>query len=306
MQASIIIPSKNREALLLHALQYAVKAVENLDAEIIVVNDGEGDIPIPEAWKNKVRVLHNPKNGVASARNLGAANADSELLLFMDDDMLIHQAAVQKIIELAEQHPGDTININWVYPPELLQQLLLTKFGRYLDHYGFTTLKGWNAGQPWKEDELFENAGITSQFLAIYRKVFLAAGGYNEGFPHAGFEDYDFSKRLKKQGVHCYIWPRDTIFHNETDRHDLRKWLARKERGGETRRYAVSQGNTELALHYHGLKRLILQLLAWTESFWIAVLEALPNLKILDSLYGKLVNILLATAIFKGYTKNKN
>lgn len=306
MQASIIIPTKNREEILLNSLKAAVKAIETVDAEIIIVNDGDREIQLPEEGRSKIRVILNPKQGVASARNLGARNASSELLIFMDDDMLVNERAVKKVIELAGLHPDGTINISWEYPPGLLEEIRKNKFGRYLEHYGFTTLKGWNTGQPWDDHELFENPGLTSQFLAIPKTTFNSVSGYNETFPHAGFEDYDFSKRLRNKGVHLYVWPKDAIYHNEADRLDLRKWLDRKQRGGETRKHAVLQGNKELELHYNGIKKIILQVLALTENIWIGFLELLPNKKMLDGLYGKLVNILLATAIFKGYTKIKN
>jgi GT2 family glycosyltransferase len=191
-----------------------------------------------------------------------------------------------------------------VYPEELLRSLLKTKFGRYLHDYGFTTLKGWNTGEPWSENDLFENIGITSQFLAVKKNIFNSVGGYDESFPHAGFEDYDFSKRLKEKGVRLMVWPKDTVYHNETDRHELRTWLRRKERGGETRKHAVMRGNKELELHYSGIKKTILQFLSATEGFWISLLNALPNSSLFDGVYGRMVNILLATSIFKGYTKN--
>ena len=178
-----------------------------------------------------------------------------------------------------------------------------TKFGRYLDNFGFTSLKGWNRDEPWNDNELFENTGITSQFLAMHKETFYSVGGYDESFPHAGYEDYDFSKRLKAKGIHLYYWPKDIIYHNETDRQQLSTWLERKRRGGETRKHAVLRGNKELELHYTGVKKVILQLLTFSKKFWIGFLDLLPNTRLVDGFYGKLTNILLATSIFEGYTK---
>ena len=300
MKVSIIIPTKHREEILQHSLQYAVKAIENLDAEIIVVNDGDKAILIPDEWTSAVNVVKNPKSGVASARNFGAANAKSGLLIFMDDDMLIHENAVKRAIELVTEQR--TININWVYPPELLTEILQTKFGRYLHHTGFTTLKGWNDGKPWNDNELFENHGVTSQFLAIRKRTFELVDGYDETFPHAGFEDYDFAKRLKEKGIRFFVWPLDTIYHNETDRQELKSWLDRKRRGGETRKHAVLRGNKELALHYAGVKKIILFFLVLTKSIWMLLLDLLPHSRRVDRFYEKIANVLLATAIFEGYT----
>lgn len=303
MDASIIIPSKNRIDVLNYSLEFTLKAIENLEVEIIIINDGEQDIPIPSEWKELVTVHKNPKSGVASARNFGAHIAKSDVLIFMDDDMLIHRSALLKAIEISKEFPDSTLNINWVYSPELLDKITKTKFGRYLNNYGFTSLKGWNRDQPWNENQLFENIGITSQFLVIKKDVFNLVNGYDETFPHAGYEDYDFSKRLKNKGVRFYIWPKDIIYHHETDRQDLTKWLDRKRRGGETRKHAVKRGNTELTLYYSSPKKILLTILVITKPLWIIILNFMPNIRFLDSFYGKLVNILLATSIFEGYTK---
>lgn len=305
MTASIIIPTKNRERILFNSLEPAVKAAAEVDVEILIINDGDKEILIPKDWSLKVRVIKSPGEGVAAARNLGAKIAASDLLIFMDDDILINEYALKKTIELANQYPDSTININWIYSPELLKDIMQTKFGRYLDKFGFTSLKGWNNGQPWNEHDLFQNLGVTSQFLAIHKHVFNGVNGYDETFPHAGFEDYDFAKRMREKGVHFYIWPKDTIYHNETDRHELKPWLERKRRGGETRRNAVLRGHKELELHYSGLKKIILLFLSVTKNFWMWFLDALPNSKPLDGFYGMIVNALLATYIFEGYTKVK-
>ncbi|HRH58554.1 MAG TPA: glycosyltransferase family 2 protein, partial [Chitinophagales bacterium] len=115
MEASIIIPTKNRETILLNSLRYAIKAIATINVEIIVINDGDNEIVLSEEWKPKIRIIKNPKSGVASARNLGAANAISDILIFMDDDMLINENAVKKVIEYIYQNTSSTININWIY-----------------------------------------------------------------------------------------------------------------------------------------------------------------------------------------------
>lgn len=305
MQSTIIIPTKNRESILFNSLNHNFDAFNSVDGEVIIINDGDNDIIIPDEWKFKIKIIKNLNNGVASSRNLGVKNACSDVIIFLDDDMLISEQSLKKIISLLKQHPDCTINVNWIYPIELLSKIRKTKFGRYLDNYGFTSLKGWNTDQPWNDDELFENNGVTSQFLAIHKKTFSLVGGYDESFPHAGYEDYDFAKRLKKCGIKFLVWPKDIVYHNETDRHLLYNWLERKRRGGETRKHAVIQGNIELELHFNIIKRIIFRIIIFSKKYCVRILNILPNLKILDGFYGKVVNILLATSIFEGYTKIK-
>jgi len=193
--------------------------------------------------------------------------------------------------------------LNWVYPPELSAQIRNMKFGRYLEYYGFTSLKGWSKGLHWDDEKIFETQGITSQFLYMSRSVFNSVGGYNENFPHAGFEDYDFAVRLKKSGVKFYISPKSFLFHNEADRIDPRNWLARKKRGGETRKYAVAFGYMHLDLHYTLLKRIIYRtcIVLYPVLFFIA--RIIPNNKKFDRIYFSLINLLLGTHSFEGYQK---
>ncbi len=299
MELSVIIPTKDRGDVFSRTLRSAYEALRDVAAEIIVVNDSKTRTVVPDpACADRVTVLDNPKSGVASARNLGAAHARGRLLLFLDDDMLVSRENVQATLQLHRQYAGCCINLNWVYPPELTSTIQRDPFGRYLIHYGFTSLEGWNRGDRWDAANLFRTEGITSQYLSMERETFRASGGYTEGFPHAGFEDFDFAKKLKKQGVVFYIYPLSVAFHNEIDRLNLPAWLARKERGGETRRVAVAMGHKELALHYGTLKKTALAAIARATPLLAPLLRLAP-----DALYFRIVNVLLATAIFKGYTK---
>jgi len=303
MDISIIIPSKDRKSILSESLNKAYRAIATMEAEILVINDSKTeDILLKPEWIDKVKIYNNPKSGVASARNLGAEKAKADLLLFMDDDMWIAEENIRATLNLHKIYPQNCcINLNWVYPPELQKQNKKTQFGRYLTHFGFDSLRGWCKGLNWNDQELFPIGGITSQYLAINKTDFYRAGGYNEKFPHAGFEDHDFSKRLLSHKIQPYIYPLSMIYHNEADRMDVRSWLARKQRGGETRRVAVEMGYTDLKYNYGLLKSLIYKSLVSMEGVMFRLLSAIPNLTVFDFLYFRLLNLMLGTILFAGY-----
>ncbi len=73
MQLSIIIPTKNRQQVLLESIEYALRAIENFEAEIIVVNDGDAIHNLPE--NDKLRLLDNNRQGASKARNMGGREA---------------------------------------------------------------------------------------------------------------------------------------------------------------------------------------------------------------------------------------
>lgn len=297
--ASVIIPTKDRPDLLRQNLDQLLRAIGDRFIEVIVVNDG-GTSPDLGAYPG-VKLMQNAGSGVASARNRGTAAAASERLIFLDDDMLVFADNIDTILRLTADIPDCCINLNWIYPPEVEKRISQHAFGRYLIHYGFTTLKGWNRGNPWNDQELFETNGITSQFLYISKNAFLRSGGYTETYPFAGFEDYDLAQKLQRIPVKFYICPTSTCWHNELDRLTPESWLARKRRGAQTRRHAVRAGYTGLELRYGILKQLIYTVLGWLKPVIFWGLKGIPNRKSFDFIYFRCINLLLGTIVYEGY-----
>lgn len=302
MQVSVIIPTKDREQLFDEALQSVIKAIEGYDAEVIVINDSKTSRPIIPLEFRNVRLVDNPKRGVASARNLGALFSEAEYILFMDDDFVIPSDSVRHAIEIASLDSKKIHLFNWVYPPVLQQRLVQFQFGRYLLAHGFTTVEGW-LGNDWSDDDVFELKDGASYFLPIKRSVFTEIGGYDESFSHAGAEDYDFVQRAKEKGVRFYLDKSRTLYHNEGDRIELKNWLKRKERNGETLQMAVSLGHEELALNYSGFKKVITPVLSKAKSLIFWFLNIIPNTKIFDWLYFRVTSLLLSVYLFDGYSK---
>ena len=302
MQVSIVIPTKDRGKVFNETLESVVRAIEGMDAEVIVVNDSKSSSPrIPNEFKN-VRLVNNPKSGVASARNLGASLSQADIVLFMDDDFIIPADSITQAIKISQHDPKKIHLFNWIYPPSLQERLMQFQFGRYLEKHGFTSVKGWLA-DAWRDEEVFELKDGASYFLPIQKTVFTEIGGYNENFPHAGAEDYDFIQRAKKKGIRFYLDKRCVLFHNESDRIDLQTWLKRKERNGETLQMAVRLGYKELALNYPFYKRIMISILSRGKSVLFSLLRLIPNVNWLDGLYFKITGWLLSVYLFDGYSK---
>jgi glycosyltransferase involved in cell wall biosynthesis len=83
---SVIVPTCNRPDMLAQALA-SIQAQKGVDAELIVVDDGDG-----EGAKRAQRlapascVLDNRKRGQVRARNLAVAHATQPIVAFLDDD----------------------------------------------------------------------------------------------------------------------------------------------------------------------------------------------------------------------------
>lgn len=95
MDFSVIIPSRNRPALLCQAIESVLKQTHEA-VEIWVVNDGsDGDNDaqyrqMASKWPNKVHFIHLPQtrngHGPSYAINRGAEQAQGKYVCFLDDD----------------------------------------------------------------------------------------------------------------------------------------------------------------------------------------------------------------------------
>ncbi|MBL0049390.1 MAG: glycosyltransferase [Bacteroidetes bacterium] len=297
---TIIIPTKDRPAVFNRTIAAALAAAEKANAEIIVVNDSKTAEPILPENDGRIRLVNNPKSGVAAARNLGESLARTPLLLFVDDDIVFEATHLEYTLNFLKQQPNNCLNLNWEYPPELIAACQKTAFGRFMIANQLVSLKGWRRGEPWF-DELFEVPSGASCFLGITRSNFLRCEGYNEAFPHSGFEDFEFNSRMKKNGIKIFIEPNQTVLHNEVDKLDLRVWLKRNYHGANTIRIGFDMGYTQFENKTRGLKKFAYTILSPLEPFIFRAVNLIPNTKMFDGISFKGIHLLLGINIFKGY-----
>lgn len=84
---SVIIPTRNRPALLKEAIESALAVVrDGFELEVVVVDDGSTDDTVEVARAYPVTLLQTPTIGASGARNAGIAAARGDYIAFLDDD----------------------------------------------------------------------------------------------------------------------------------------------------------------------------------------------------------------------------
>lgn len=300
-QLSIIIPTRDREAIFHETLQRATDAMAGLDAEIIVVNDSKTRQVIISPLLKNVHTINNTGQGVASARNNGASIAQADLLLFLDDDMWISGELLLKAIQLNAEHPFAVFNFNWEYPAQLRELIQQQPFGRFLESIQFTTMKGWCRGMDWYDHKMFATTGLAGATLLIPKEIYFEVKGYDESFPLAGAEDHDFSARLIKSGYKAYIYPMIKAWHNEVNKTSLRGFLQRTYNNAITHRHATNLGYLELAVNYSTVKRTVYTLMRFLNRPLLFITDHWINNRAFDFLYFKLCHLLVGYYVYKGY-----
>ncbi|HKS36721.1 MAG TPA: TIGR04283 family arsenosugar biosynthesis glycosyltransferase [Verrucomicrobiae bacterium] len=172
---SIVIPTLNEAELLPGSLGRI--GADIVPHEIVVVDGGSSDASVRIAEAAKCRVLQSAERHRAKQMNLGAANAQGDVLLFLHADTLIPPEGLRAIESVLknERVVGGGFRRRYVNAPAFLQFTcaMADWRGRWL---------GWHFGD---------------QGIFVRRAAFEALGGFRE---LAVFEDVDLCRRMKKVG----------------------------------------------------------------------------------------------------------
>ena len=302
MQISVIIPTYNRNAILAESLPYLYRALQSIDGEIIIVNDSKTQAAeAPAGSPVPLRIVNNPGQGPASARNYGASLAQSSLLLFLDDDVWVNAVAIQRTLQLHASQEHAAFNPNWKYPDALVQQCRASKFGRYLLYHKLDRYEGWVTSLDWKSTTLFAVPKLAGFYFSVNKEDFSRVGGFNENFLFQGAEDSEFSKRLAANGVKMFVDPETMVEHNEADRMTLRSRLNRTIASGYNRRIAADAGLEEYAITHSALRLKLYRIAFPFRGMLLLAADSLPNANVLDPLYRRLVNRLIGISLYQGY-----
>jgi glycosyltransferase involved in cell wall biosynthesis len=181
---SVILPAHNEEALVGKALRsIAAQSLGPDRVEAVVVNNGSldrtGEIVEGIAEELRpliVRLVHDPRRGIARAKNIGGHAARGDWLVFMDADSSMSAGLLARIVERATRgERAASIRI-------------VADSADTLDR-AFFDLMEWGK-------QLF---GIRANMCWMTRELFDQLGGFDEALNQA--EDLDLLTRARKAGV---------------------------------------------------------------------------------------------------------
>ncbi len=307
LQVSIIIATRNREAILWQTVRKAEEAAIGKNVEIIIVNDGDHSLEIPDKIENKVMLFENPGKGVTAARNFGAFKATGDILFFIDDDMWINAEGLNWIFGFmqGEESRKSVYNLNWQYPEVLYAKLRESKVGRFILNASYDCMWGRmkeSGEQP--THGLYRCKSIASCSLVIDKNLFNRVGRYKEEFIFQG-EDLELSRRLNSLAVPIYAVFEVLLYHNHQDRLQIDGYLQRLKQGYQSEFAARTAGwLPKEDDQYNGFKKYAFESFRITEPFWIFLHKILPNIPALSRLNMRLVGMLAGLQKFKQWKVN--
>jgi glycosyltransferase involved in cell wall biosynthesis len=233
MSVSVIIPTYNRPGHLGEALD-SILAQSTPPQEVLVVDDST-DERVSElvgaraqgfsAKGVSLRYMRNPRErSAAIARNVGLEHTGSEIVLFMDDDVVLGPGYMEAVLSVYRAHPDavgvqghmapleSSIEVDGVYNT-LRRAFSLT----FMSERGCEVLRSFKPTYPVKVDGV-ERCSWLSGTNQSYRRSALSGLRYDENLKRYSLgEDIDLSFNVaKRAGGALYITSSAIVTHKES------------------------------------------------------------------------------------------
>jgi N-acetylglucosaminyl-diphospho-decaprenol L-rhamnosyltransferase len=200
--ASVIVPSLTGERLdaLLDSL-----AAQTVAHQVIVVDNGCRDGSVQRACDahpgvERLRFEHNL--GFSRAANAGAARADGDVLLMVNDDVVCDPSFVAELAEAIDSEAAATMATGVLR--DAADPHLIETAGVLLDH----TLLAFDYlnGEPLSslDEGVSDPPCPVGAAAAFDREAFAAVGGFDERI-FAYWEEVELSLRMIRDGGHCKL-----------------------------------------------------------------------------------------------------
>jgi glycosyltransferase involved in cell wall biosynthesis len=211
LELSVIMPLHNAAGVVVHQLAGLAGQTYRGGWELVVADNGSTDdgAAVVGRWRDRIpdlRVVEaSARRGAAAARNLGAAAARGDALVFCDADDVVAPGWLEAFAGALGRHD---------FVAGACEHEALNPGGTADWH-----ARSFEAGTPLTMGFL---PYASSANMAVSRAAFLQAGGFDEGFARLGAagEDIDLSWRLQLGGHGLHFEPGALVHYRH--RHDLR------------------------------------------------------------------------------------
>lgn len=194
MKISVIIPTCNRNNQLGQCLQRLAPGVQSFPASDyeVIVSDDSSRFEAEAFCRQQYPWVHfsrGPKRGPSANRNNGASIAQSDWLVFLDDDCLPDLQLLKNYAYAIDNHPT----------AHVLEGVILPEGPK----------PNARAFAPIKEVQGF----LWSCNFCIEKDTFWSVAGFDEKFKYAHMEDKDLQVRLEIAGFKIQFVPDASVIH---------------------------------------------------------------------------------------------
>ncbi|MCL4374437.1 glycosyltransferase family 2 protein [Patescibacteria group bacterium] len=221
---TIIIPSYNTRAITLNCLESIFRSIRTIHAEVIVVDNRSGDNSVEaiRAWTSQHhqphlswKIVANQDNlGFAKANNLGTKLATGDYILFLNSDIVVKDAAIERLLDHYRHHEthigflgGRLLNPDGTPQPSCGPMYRLPMVFAHLflrgDYWGLTR------ASPNRETQ---TDWVSGACILTKKACLETLGGFDENI-FMYMEEIDLFYRAKQRGYLTYYYPGAQFVH---------------------------------------------------------------------------------------------
>lgn len=226
MQLSVIILNYNVRYFLEHCIISVQKALQNLDAEIIVVDNNSPDDScemIRSLFPNITLIENKENSGFPKGNNIGVEQAKGTYICILNPDTVVAEDTFEKILAFADKK----VDLG------IIGCKLIDGAGNFLPESKRGTPTPWVAFaktfglykmfpkvkffQKYYAEHLNENTSgkvdiLVGAFMVLKKKTYQQLGGFDERYFMYG-EDIDLSFSVLNRGLQNYYFAETTVIH---------------------------------------------------------------------------------------------
>jgi glycosyltransferase involved in cell wall biosynthesis len=222
---SVVIPTKNRAALLAEAIDCIEGQTVSREQYEVIVIDNDSTDDTRNVLEQKSKIYRNLKCGIqekpgaAATRNAGLRRANGQVILFVDDDVQAEPTLIQAHIDGHRKNPNASmigaVSMPWGATSDPFLRYLRDRriLNPYTPSRGPIDFSYYHTG----------NVSTPTQML-------LDVGGFDESFDVYGMEDIELGYRLEKAGCRMVFAPEARGIHYSFPRY--RNFVERSEQAG--------------------------------------------------------------------------
>jgi GT2 family glycosyltransferase len=225
VKLSVIIVNFNNDRVLRGCLESLPAALEGLDAEIILSDNGSVDGSVDWVRQNfpQVRIVENGANlGFAEANNRAFPMAQGDYILLLNPDTIVQNDAFRPMMELLDSRPQAGAVGCKLLNADGSRQISTRSFPtlstycfhflgldyRYPESHRF----GRSSMTYWNGDDSREVDWVSGAALMIRREVLEATGGIDAYF-FLTYDEVDWCHRMRKAGYEVWYTPDGVVVH---------------------------------------------------------------------------------------------
>lgn len=236
MQLSVIILNYNVRYFLELCVLSVQKAIQNIDAEIIVVDNNSSDdsCAMMKEYFPNVKLIENKTNfGFPKGNNIGVDQAKGEYICILNPDTVVAEDTFEKILNAVTSSAVEMPNLQHATRNTQLGIIgckLIDGTGNFLPEskrgvptpwvaftkifglYKISDVFGKYYAQHLAENQSGEVDILVGAFMVMKRRLYLEVGGFDENcFMYS--DDIDLSYMVKKSGRENYYFAETSVIH---------------------------------------------------------------------------------------------